>query len=97
MEQKNKSRKHLSPLSPENRRAAEQKRTSAVMGALSRQYPDAQRMKQGMRLDLEDGSVWIAPANDREALRVVTEGARAETALELCDFITNEAGKWDAL
>lgn len=70
---------------------------SAVMGALSRQYPDAQRMKQGMRLDLEDGSVWIAPANDREALRVVTEGARAETALELCDFITNEAGKWDAL
>ena len=54
-------------------------------------------MKQGMRLDLEDGSVWIAPANDREALRVVTEGARAETALELCDFITNEAGKWDAL
>ena len=34
MEQKNKSRKHLSPLSPENRRAAEQKRTSAVMGAL---------------------------------------------------------------
>lgn len=70
---------------------------SAVMGAISRQYPDAQRMKQGMRLDLKDGSVWIAPANDREALRVVTEGARAETALELCDFITNEAGKWDAL
>ena len=34
MEQKNKSRKHLSPLSPENRQAAEQKRTSAVMGAL---------------------------------------------------------------
>ncbi len=30
-------------------------------------------MKQGMRLDLENGSVWIAPANDREALRVVTE------------------------
>lgn len=70
---------------------------SAVMGAIARQYPDAQRMKQGMRLDLENGSVWIAPANDREALRVVTEGARAETALELCDFITNEAGKWDAL
>ena len=70
---------------------------SAVMGAIARQYPDAQRMKQGMRLDLKDGSVWIAPANDREALRVVTEGARAETALELCDFITNEAGKWDAL
>ena len=34
MEQKNKSRKHPSPLSPENRQAAEQKRTSAVMGAL---------------------------------------------------------------
>ena len=34
MEQKNKSCKHLSPLSPENRQAAEQKRTSAVMGAL---------------------------------------------------------------
>ena len=70
---------------------------SAVMGAISQQYPDARRMKQGMRLDLEDGSVWIAPASDREALRVVAEGARAETALELCDFITNEAGKWDAL
>lgn len=70
---------------------------SAVMGAISRQYPDAQRMKQGMRLNVKDGSVWIAPANDREALRVITEGARAEIAQELCDFITNEAGKWDAL
>ena len=59
--------------------------------------PGQTLLKQGMRLDLKDGSVWIAPANDREALRVVTEGARAETALELCDFITNEAGKWDAL
>lgn len=69
----------------------------AVMGAIAQQYPDAQRMKQGMRLNLAEGSVWIAPVNDREALRVVTEGARAETAQELCDFITKEAGKWDAL
>ena len=34
MEQKEKKRKHLSPLSPEARQTAEQKRTSAVMGAL---------------------------------------------------------------
>lgn len=70
---------------------------SAVMGALSQQYPDARRMKQGMRLKTKDGSVWIAPANDREALQVVTEGARTEIALELCDFITDKVRKWDAL
>ena len=34
MEQKDKRRKRLSPLSPENRQTAEQKRASAVMGAL---------------------------------------------------------------
>lgn len=69
----------------------------AVMGAISEQFPDARRMEQGMRLELEGGSVWVSPAADREALRVAAEGARAETAQELCDFITNEAGKWDAL
>ena len=70
---------------------------SAVMGALSRQFPDARRMERGMRVDLEGGSVWVAPAEDREALRLTAEGPEAETAAELCDFMAREASRCDGL
>lgn len=58
MEQKNKSRKHLSPLSPENRQAAEQKRTSAVMGALK-------AIHSATSPDSMDPETWTASARVR--------------------------------
>lgn len=70
---------------------------SAVMGALSKRFPDARRMEHGMRVDLEGGSVWVAPAGKREALRLAAEGPREEIARELCDFMAQEARQWDCL
>lgn len=70
---------------------------SAVMGALSKRFPDARRMEHGMRVDLEGGSVWVAPAGKREALRLAAEGPREEIARELCDFMVQEARQWDCL
>ena len=70
---------------------------SAVMGALSRRFPDARRMERGMRVDLDRGSVWVAPAGDREALRLAAEGPEPEIAAELCDFMAQEAARWDSL
>ena len=70
---------------------------SAVMGALSRRFPDARRTEQGMRVCLEGGSVWVAPAGDREALRLAAEGPEAEIAAELCDFMAREAARMDSL
>ena len=70
---------------------------SAVMGALSKRFPDARRMEHGMRVDLEGGSVWVAPAGNQEALRLAAEGPKAEIARELCDFMAQEACQWDSL
>ena len=70
---------------------------SAVMGALSKRFPDARRMEHGMRVDLEGGSVWVAPAGNQEALRLAAEGPEAEIARELCDFMAREASQWDCL
>lgn len=70
---------------------------SAVMGALSKRFPDARRMEHGMRVDLEGGSVWVAPAGNQEALRLAAEGPEAEIARELCDFMAREASQWDRL
>lgn len=50
------------------------------MGALSKRFPDARRMEHGMRVDLEGGSVWVAPAGNQEALRLAAEGPEAEIA-----------------
>ena len=69
----------------------------AVMGALARRFPDARRLERGMRVDLAEGSVWVAPAGGEEALRLTAEGPRVEIARELCDFMAREAGRWDCL
>lgn len=69
----------------------------AVMGALAKRFPDARRMENGMRVDLEHGSVWVSPTGDQEALRVTAEGKQMEIAQELCDFFTEQAKQWDSL
>lgn len=69
----------------------------AVMGALAKRFPDARRMENGMRVNLEHGSVWVSPTGDQEALRVTAEGKQMEIAQELCDFFTEQARQWDTL
>lgn len=69
----------------------------AVMGALAKRFPEARRMENGMRVELERGSVWVSPTGNQEALRVAAEGAQAEIARELCDFMAEQAREWDCL
>lgn len=60
-----------------------------VLHAFAQDLPDA-RLGGGVRFERPDGWAWVGAEEGRSRLRVVTEGASAEVAAELCDFCERE-------
>ena len=52
-------------------------------------------MKGEAVLNRKDGTVRVRPCADRKALRIIAEASAAETAEELCDFMTERAQEAD--
>lgn len=61
-----------------------------AMERLSRAFPQAENMGEGLRVQLGGGWVWLAPMADRCALRLRAEAATQEFAAELCDVISQK-------
>lgn len=66
-----------------------------VMQAFYEAEPEAKPSGEGLRLNVREGWVYIAPLTRRASLRVIAEGFDAETATELCDFYSEKARKLD--
>lgn len=67
-----------------------------LMQALYEAEPNAQQAGEGLRLNVGEGWVYIAPLTRRASLRIVGEGFDTETAQELCDFYAKKAKELDA-
>ena len=68
---------------------------SAVMDAFTSQFRRAEPAGKGVRLNTGMGWVYVTPLIRRPAVRLLTEGADAETAEELCGFYENEIRRLD--
>ncbi len=69
----------------------------AVMEALLRAFPQAERLEAGLRLTIGGGSVWLAPAAARAAVQIRAEGGSEEIAAELCDTVSRKIKEVDHL
>ena len=61
-----------------------------AMEQLSRAFPQAEDMGEGLRIRLGEGWVWLAPMAGRSALRLQAEASTQEFAAELCDIISEK-------
>ncbi|MCD7945509.1 MAG: hypothetical protein LUF81_02705 [Clostridiales bacterium] len=62
-----------------------------AMDGLTRDFPQARSVGEGLRIPVGEGSVWVAPVSGRPALSLRAEGPSDEFAAELCDVITEKA------
>ncbi len=79
----------------QRREVALQSSRGDMMQALYETEPEARQAGEGLRLNVGDGWVYIAPLTRRPSLRVVGEGFTEETAAELCDFYTRRVRELD--
>lgn len=61
-----------------------------AMERLSKAFPQAEDMGEGLRVRLGEGWVWLAPMENRCALRLQAEASTQEFAAELCDIISQK-------
>ena len=66
-----------------------------VLHAFAQSEPDA-RLGGGVRFERPDGWAWVGAEEGQSRLRIVTEGASAEFAGELCDFCEAEIKRLNA-
>ena len=60
------------------------------MEQISKAFPQAEDMGEGLRIRLGEGWVWLAPMAGRSALRLQAEASTQEFAAELCDIISEK-------
>lgn len=85
----------LPPFALRRREVPLQSDRGAVMQALARELPGAEPAGEGLRVQREDGSLYLVPLTRRPALRVIGEAVSAELAEELCGLCVQAARKLD--
>lgn len=61
-----------------------------AMEQLSKAFPQAEDMGEGLRIRLGEGWVWLAPMAGRSALQLQAEASSQEFAAELCEIISQK-------
>ena len=68
-----------------------------VLETLTRAYPKAERLEAGLRVTMDGGSVYLAPAAARASVLIRAEGGSEEIAAELCDIVSQKIKEVDHL